>query len=63
MNKNTAMQSKTSKTIALLHYLPQFLVKLLMFAMMTLALSCTSGKDNPVDSHPGSGSIKGGPDT
>jgi hypothetical protein len=35
----------------------------LLVAMMILAASCTSGKNNPVDSHPGSGSVKGGSDT
>ena len=30
---------------------------------MIVAASCTSGKDSPVDSHPGSGSVKGSSDS
>ena len=32
-------------------------------ALMIVAASCTSGKDSPVDSHPGSGSVKGSSDS
>jgi hypothetical protein len=35
----------------------------LLLAMMIIGVSCTSGKDSPVDSHPGSGSFKGSSDT
>jgi hypothetical protein len=57
------MHTITRKVVAVLHYVPSLSKVLLMFTMMILAVSCTSGKDNPVDSHPGSGSFKGGSDT
>lgn len=34
--------------------------KLLLAATLMVG-ACTSGKDNPADSHPGSGSVKGSP--
>jgi hypothetical protein len=41
----------------------KFSITKLLLAMMIFTASCTSGKNNPVDSHPGSGSVKGSSDT